>query len=53
MGRYGRPDELVGAAVYLASQRASSFVTGSDLRVDGGFGAVTHLIGFPLFGLDC
>jgi NAD(P)-dependent dehydrogenase (short-subunit alcohol dehydrogenase family) len=37
MGRFGRSEELVGAAVFLASTRASSFVTGSDIRVDGGF----------------
>ncbi len=37
MGRFGRPDELIGAAVFLASPRASSFVTGADIRVDGGF----------------
>ena len=41
MNRFGEPSELVGAAVYLASERASSFVTGSILRVDGGFTAVT------------
>jgi NAD(P)-dependent dehydrogenase (short-subunit alcohol dehydrogenase family) len=41
MGRFGEPDELVGAAVFLASQQASSFVTGTDLRVDGGFLATT------------
>jgi NAD(P)-dependent dehydrogenase (short-subunit alcohol dehydrogenase family) len=37
MGRFGDAQELIGAAVYLASSRASGFVTGSDLRVDGGF----------------
>jgi NAD(P)-dependent dehydrogenase (short-subunit alcohol dehydrogenase family) len=37
MGRFGTPSELVGAAIYLASEKASSFVTGIDLRVDGGF----------------
>jgi NAD(P)-dependent dehydrogenase (short-subunit alcohol dehydrogenase family) len=41
MGRYGEASELVGAAVYLASARASSFVTGTILRVDGGFLATT------------
>ena len=37
MGRFGVSEELVGAAVFLASQKASSFVTGTDIRVDGGF----------------
>jgi len=41
MGRFGEAAELIGAAVYLASDKASSFVTGSFLRVDGGFGAMT------------
>lgn len=41
MGRFGDASELVGAAVFLASPRASSFVTGADLRVDGGFLAQT------------
>ncbi len=37
MGRFGAAQELIGAAIFLASARASSFVTGSDIRVDGGF----------------
>ena len=37
MGRFGDPAELVGAVIYLASEKASSFVTGADIRVDGGF----------------
>ena len=41
MARFGEPEELQGAVVYLASSKASSFVTGSLLRVDGGFGAMT------------
>ena len=41
MQRFGDPCELVGAAVYLAAERASSFVTGCILRVDGGFAAMT------------
>jgi 2-dehydro-3-deoxy-D-gluconate 5-dehydrogenase len=34
--RFGEPDELAGAAVFLAS-RASDFVTGQSLVVDGGY----------------
>jgi NAD(P)-dependent dehydrogenase (short-subunit alcohol dehydrogenase family) len=36
MGRFGRVEELIGAAVYLASD-ASTFVTGQMITVDGGF----------------
>jgi len=41
MNRFGDPEELQGAAVYLASNKASSFVTGTFIRVDGGFGGMT------------
>lgn len=37
MARFGSPAELAGASVFLACSHASSFVTGIDLRVDGGF----------------
>jgi NAD(P)-dependent dehydrogenase (short-subunit alcohol dehydrogenase family) len=37
MARFGEASELIGAAIFLASTRASGFVTGIDLRVDGGF----------------
>jgi len=36
MGRFGKTEELIGAAVYLASD-AASFVTGQSIVVDGGF----------------
>lgn len=38
--RYGRPEELVGAVLWLFSD-ASSFVTGAEIAVDGGFTAMT------------
>jgi NAD(P)-dependent dehydrogenase (short-subunit alcohol dehydrogenase family) len=36
MGRFGKPEEVVGAALYLASD-GSSYVTGQTLFVDGGW----------------
>ncbi len=36
MGRFGRPEELAGAAVFLASE-ASAYITGEIVAVDGGF----------------
>jgi NAD(P)-dependent dehydrogenase (short-subunit alcohol dehydrogenase family) len=39
LGRAGRPEEIVGAALYLASPSAS-FTSGATIRVDGGHGVV-------------
>ncbi len=41
MARYGEPDELNAAIIWLASNNASSFVTGTIIPVDGGFTAMT------------
>lgn len=40
MRRYGRPEELVGAVIWLLSD-AASFVTGAEIEIDGGFSAMT------------
>ena len=40
MNRFGNPDELIGATLWLSSD-ASSFVTGSEVTVDGGFSCMT------------
>jgi NAD(P)-dependent dehydrogenase (short-subunit alcohol dehydrogenase family) len=41
MRRFGEARELQGAVVYLASEQASGFTTGSILQVDGGFTSMT------------
>lgn len=40
MGRFGEPNELLGAILWLASD-ASGFVTGAEIAVDGGFSCMT------------
>jgi NAD(P)-dependent dehydrogenase (short-subunit alcohol dehydrogenase family) len=40
MARYGQPNELLGATLWLASD-AASFVTGAEIAVDGGFSCMT------------
>jgi len=39
MGAFGKPEDLVGALLWLASDSASGFVTGAVIPVDGGFSA--------------
>ena len=39
MGRFGTPEELLGALLFLADDKAASFVTGIVIPVDGGFSA--------------
>jgi NAD(P)-dependent dehydrogenase (short-subunit alcohol dehydrogenase family) len=39
MGRFGKAEELLGSLLFLADDKAASFVTGSTVVVDGGFSA--------------
>lgn len=39
MGRFGEPEELLGALLFLADENSSSFITGMVIPVDGGFSA--------------
>ncbi|HEY1764042.1 MAG TPA: SDR family NAD(P)-dependent oxidoreductase [Opitutaceae bacterium] len=41
MARFGQAPELVGATLLLAAERAGSFITGTELVVDGGFDAMS------------
>ena len=41
MQRFGDSDELIGATLFLASEKASSFVTGAEIVVDGGYASMT------------
>lgn len=39
MGRFGKPEELLGALMFLVDEKSASFVTGIVIPVDGGFSA--------------
>ena len=39
MGRFGRPEELVGTLLFLICNEAASFITGTVIPIDGGFAA--------------
>jgi NAD(P)-dependent dehydrogenase (short-subunit alcohol dehydrogenase family) len=39
MGRFGEPQELIGGLLFLADDKAASFVNGVVLPIDGGFNA--------------
>ena len=39
MGRFGKPEELLGATLFLTDSKAAGFVTGVVLPIDGGFSA--------------
>ena len=39
MGRYGKPEDLLGTLLWLVSDEASGFVTGTVIPIDGGFSA--------------
>jgi len=39
LGRFGRPEDLIGTLLWLVNDEASGFVTGAVIPVDGGFSA--------------
>ena len=39
MGRFGKPEELLGAVLFLLDDAAAGFITGVVLPIDGGFSA--------------
>ena len=39
MGKFGTPDDLIGALLWLISDEAAGFVTGTVIPIDGGFSA--------------
>jgi NAD(P)-dependent dehydrogenase (short-subunit alcohol dehydrogenase family) len=45
MHRFGEPDEIARAVLYLANEEDGSFVTGTTLRIDGGWSAQGWIVG--------
>jgi NAD(P)-dependent dehydrogenase (short-subunit alcohol dehydrogenase family) len=41
MKRFGNSEELIGVTLLLASDKAGSFITGTEMVVDGGYAAMT------------
>ena len=41
MDRFGNKEELIGATLLLASDKAGSFITGTEMVVDGGYNCMT------------
>lgn len=41
MSRFGNPEDLVASTIMLASNKASSFMTGTEIVIDGGFNAMS------------
>ena len=41
MDRFGNKEELIGATLLLASGQAGSFITGTEIVVDGGYNCMT------------
>ena len=39
--RFGNSEELIGVTLLLASDKAGSFITGTEMLVDGGYAAMT------------
>ena len=39
MNKFGKPEDLVGALLWLLSDEAAGFVTGTVIPIDGGFAA--------------
>ena len=39
MKRLGRPEELLGAVLFLLDEKAAGFITGAVLPIDGGYTA--------------